>query len=57
MEDEYELEFIPITITYDEELGLWSYEVEDEVGVAEDRMELVHKIWSYIKQNSKPLDD
>lgn len=57
MEDEYELEFIPIAITYDEELGLWSFEVEDEVGIAEDKTELIHKIWSYIKGQAHTWDE
>ena len=53
MEDEYELEFIPIAITYDEELGLWSYEVKDEVGIAEDKTELIKKIWNYIRSQTE----
>ena len=57
MEDEYELEFIPIAITYDEELDLWSYEVEDEVGVAENKSELIEKIWLYIRSQQENLDN
>ena len=56
-EEEYEIEYIPISIVYDEEFGLWSYEVEDEVGVAESKSELIEKIWFYIKSQSADWDE
>jgi len=41
-------EYTPIAITFDELLGLWSYEVGEYIGVADSKEELVHKIWTLV---------
>lgn len=45
--EEYE-EYLPIIISYDEEIDMWSYQVGDEAGVADTRSELIDKIWDLV---------
>lgn len=42
--------FVPVIITHDEAMGLWSFYVGDEYGVAETREELAQKIWNIIRE-------
>jgi hypothetical protein len=45
-----EEEFLPILISYDELIDMWSYHVGDHVGVADDKSELVSKVWELIRK-------
>ena len=41
-------EYLPIMITYDEMIDMWSYYVGEHTGVADTKQELVEKVWDLI---------
>lgn len=43
-------EFLPILITYDEVIDMWSYKVGYAFGVADNEHELVEKIWKHVRE-------
>ena len=41
-------EYLPIIITYDEMIDMWSYYVGEYTGVADTKQELIEKVWDLI---------
>lgn len=42
--------FIPLLITFDPILDMWSYTVGNQSGVADTKTELVHKVWNLVRE-------
>ena len=52
VEDPYEdyNDFIPLLITFDPILDMWSYTVGNQSGVADTKHELVKKVWELVRE-------
>lgn len=43
-------DFIPLFITFDPLLDMWSYTVGNKSGVADTKLELVEKVWTLVRE-------
>ena len=43
-------DFIPILITFDPIMDMWSYTVGEHSGVADTKTELVQKVWMLVRE-------